>query len=363
MDDPNITMEEYIRLEEEKARKHRKVFNWETAKYGKIWYDEDVLDLRSVKTEIPVIVFYDNLTSNETLSCEPMVSSLNDNEIDFRISFDESDDEDYTVVFDKNSFSYKIISTNDLKMDSENDNEKVSVPLFPSPEPTVSCIDDLDFFKDFENEFSAIVYNDALTSKSDFSTEPTLCPQLIDEFDFKDETSLSEYDELEQNVLNFNDLFPFNIVYLDDLKTDKDNDDNEIDMIQSSGGNENTHGSNKLLVASHDKINKVFKIKSFVLELYIMAWNYLVNRMLFNLIKNLYVPFGIPFDPKRYYKDGDCARMLRRPRYVLFTLLNLGKIDLQERIRRIRLKAIWRITQTPIRRIESGYKSPTDMLD
>ncbi|GKF26778.1 hypothetical protein Tco_0082672, partial [Tanacetum coccineum] len=48
MDDPNITMEEYIRLEEEKARKRWKLFNWETAKYGKIWYDEDVLDLRSV---------------------------------------------------------------------------------------------------------------------------------------------------------------------------------------------------------------------------------------------------------------------------------------------------------------------------
>ncbi|GKC51133.1 hypothetical protein Tco_1073878 [Tanacetum coccineum] len=38
------------------------------------------------------------MTSNETLSCEPTVSSLNDNEIDFRISFDESDDEDYTIV-------------------------------------------------------------------------------------------------------------------------------------------------------------------------------------------------------------------------------------------------------------------------
>ncbi|GJS90534.1 hypothetical protein Tco_0773170 [Tanacetum coccineum] len=138
-----------------------------------------------------------NLSSNEMLSCEPTVSSLNDNEIDFRISFDKSDDEDYMVVFDKNSFSYKIISTNDLKTDSENDNEKVNMPLFPLPKPSVSCIDDLDFFKDFENEFPVIVYNDALTSKLDFSTEPTLCPQHIDEFDLKDETSLSEYDEVE----------------------------------------------------------------------------------------------------------------------------------------------------------------------
>ncbi|GKA87646.1 hypothetical protein Tco_0809410 [Tanacetum coccineum] len=242
MDDPNITIEECIRLEEEKAQKRGKVFNWETAKYGKIWYDEDVHDLRSVATKFPAIVFKDNLTSNGTLL----------------------------------------------------------------------------LLKIFENEFPAIVYNDALTSKSDFSTEPTLCPQHIDEFDLKDETSLSEYDEVKQNVSYFNDLFPFNIIYPDDLKSDKDNDDNEIDMIQSSGGNENTQGSNKLLEASHDKINKVFIMKSFVMELNVnmVAWNYLVNGMLLNLIKNLYVLFGIPFDPKRYYKDGIHTRMLRRPRQI-----------------------------------------------
>ncbi|GJW09531.1 hypothetical protein Tco_1575358 [Tanacetum coccineum] len=173
MDDPNITMEEYIRLEEEKARKSGKVYNWETATYGKIWDYEDVHDLRSVETELPTIVFNDTLTSEAALSCEPTVSSLNDNEINFRISFDEFDDEDYTVIYDKNSFYYKIIYVNDLKTDSENDNEKVNMPSFPSPEPTVSCFDDLNFFKDFENEFPAIVYNDALTSKSDFLTEPT----------------------------------------------------------------------------------------------------------------------------------------------------------------------------------------------
>ncbi|GJX78724.1 hypothetical protein Tco_0326873 [Tanacetum coccineum] len=197
MDDPNITMEEYIRLEEEKARRRGKVYNWETATYGKIWYDEDVHDLRSVETEFPAIVFNDKLTFEEALSCEPTVSPLNDNEIDFRISFDESDDEDYTVIFDKNSFSYKIIYVKDLKTDLKYDNEIVNMPLFLSTEPTVSCLNDLDFFKDFENEFPAIVYNDAQTSKFDFSTKPTLSPQHIDEFDLKDETSLSECDEEE----------------------------------------------------------------------------------------------------------------------------------------------------------------------
>ncbi|GJY42540.1 hypothetical protein Tco_0429810, partial [Tanacetum coccineum] len=174
-----------------------------------IWYDEDIHDLRSVETEFPTIAINDEVSSDKTLSCEPTVSSLND-EIDFRVSFDDSDDEDYTVVFDKNSFSYKKISANDLKTDSENDNEKV-IPSLPSPEPTFSYFDDLDFFKDFENEFPAIVYNDndAQTSKLDFLTEPTLSPQHIDEFDLKNETSLSECDEEEQNVYII-DYFPFN---------------------------------------------------------------------------------------------------------------------------------------------------------
>ncbi|GJY43758.1 hypothetical protein Tco_0431971 [Tanacetum coccineum] len=65
MDDPNITMKEYIRLEEEKARRCAIVFNV-------------------------------TLTSEVALSCEPTVSSLNNDEIDFRISFGKSDDEDCT---------------------------------------------------------------------------------------------------------------------------------------------------------------------------------------------------------------------------------------------------------------------------
>ncbi|GKE97657.1 hypothetical protein Tco_0021008 [Tanacetum coccineum] len=164
MDDPNITMKEYIRLEEEKDRRHGKVYNWETVTYGKIWDNEEVHDLGSVETEFPAIVFNDT------------------------ISFDESDDEDCT--------------------------------------PTVSYFNALDFFKDYENEFSAIVYNDALTS---------LSPRHIDEFDLKDGTSLSECDEEEQNFLYFNDLFSFNVIYPDDSKSDKEDDDDKIDIEHSSG--------------------------------------------------------------------------------------------------------------------------------
>nr|GEV88471.1 hypothetical protein [Tanacetum cinerariifolium] len=61
MDDPNITMEEYTRLEEEKGRRHGKVYNWEIATYGRIWDDDEVHNLRSVETEFQAIVFDDSL--------------------------------------------------------------------------------------------------------------------------------------------------------------------------------------------------------------------------------------------------------------------------------------------------------------
>ncbi|GKD24782.1 hypothetical protein Tco_1230996 [Tanacetum coccineum] len=220
MNNSNLTMEEYIRLEEEKARKCGKLFNWQTATYGKIRVDDDFYDLRSMEAEFPAIVVNDDFAPKDTLQCKSQVSIPVNDEIDFRISFDESDDEDYIIICDKNSFSYKMISVNNLKTDSENDYEKV-MPSIPSPEPAISCFDDLDFFKDFENEFPTIVYNDAQTSKSNLLTEPILNPQHIDKFDLSDETSLSEYDEEEQNVLYFNDLFPFNIIRPDDLNSKK----------------------------------------------------------------------------------------------------------------------------------------------
>ncbi|GKD12450.1 hypothetical protein Tco_1196857 [Tanacetum coccineum] len=190
MDDPNMTMEEYIKLEEEKARRRGRAFNWQTATYEKIKVDDDLHDLRSVEAEFPVIVIEDAVTPQDALPCKSQVSTPVNDKIDIRISFDKSDDEDYTIIYDKNSY-----------------------------------IDDLDFFKDFENEFPAIVYN------SDLLTKLILSPQHIDVFSLNDETSVSKYDEEEQNILYFNDLFPFNIIRPDDLKSEKDNNDNDIDII------------------------------------------------------------------------------------------------------------------------------------
>ncbi|GKC48244.1 hypothetical protein Tco_1065966 [Tanacetum coccineum] len=90
-DDPNITMEEYVRLKTERVLRNGKVYNWETATYE--------------------------------LSSEPTVSPQHVDEVnlDFEISFSEFDNEDYTFIYDNDSFSYKLISVNDLKSDMDND--------------------------------------------------------------------------------------------------------------------------------------------------------------------------------------------------------------------------------------------------
>ncbi|GKF74166.1 hypothetical protein Tco_0220498, partial [Tanacetum coccineum] len=72
MDDPDITMEEYVQLETERALRNGKVYNWETITYGKIWYDEDVHYLRFFEEEFPAIVYNDALASKSDFSSEPM---------------------------------------------------------------------------------------------------------------------------------------------------------------------------------------------------------------------------------------------------------------------------------------------------
>ncbi|GJV05282.1 hypothetical protein Tco_1338851 [Tanacetum coccineum] len=71
MDDPNITMEEYIRLEEEKARRHGHTFNWQTATFEKVknYEDEDDHPI-DFETEFPAIVFDNTLTA---IQSEPTI--------------------------------------------------------------------------------------------------------------------------------------------------------------------------------------------------------------------------------------------------------------------------------------------------
>nr|GEW61845.1 hypothetical protein [Tanacetum cinerariifolium] len=118
MNDPNITIAEYIQLEKEKARRHGQEYNWETATYGKIWYDKDVHYLRSFEKEFPAIVY------NDALTFEPEVA------FDF--------ENNYPAIVYNNTLTF---------------------------EPEVSI--------DFENKFPAVVYNDASISELKILAEPT----------------------------------------------------------------------------------------------------------------------------------------------------------------------------------------------
>ncbi|GJY12642.1 hypothetical protein Tco_0381951 [Tanacetum coccineum] len=234
MDDPNITMEEYIGLEEEKAHRHARCI---TRKL-----------LRIVESGMTM-----KFTTSDMLKPNSQLQSL------------------MTRI-----------------------RERIYKPLF------------------------------TYAPKSDFLTEPAINPQHIDEINSKDETYLPEYDEEEQNILYFIDLFPFNIIYLDDSKSNKDSDDKpwgDVSIIPSP--NEiNTdvgayaHGSTMLSKTSHDTSGKNSKLIFFVeLNINIVTLNYIhEGEPLTFIIKNLYVPFGIPLDPKRVYKDGVSTRKLRRPR-------------------------------------------------
>ncbi|GJU31650.1 hypothetical protein Tco_1175239 [Tanacetum coccineum] len=82
MDEQNMTMEEYIKLEEEKARRRGWVFNWQTDTYGKIRVDDDLYDLRSMEAEFPAIVIDDAFTPQDALPCKYKVSTPVNDEID-----------------------------------------------------------------------------------------------------------------------------------------------------------------------------------------------------------------------------------------------------------------------------------------
>ncbi|GKA93913.1 hypothetical protein Tco_0815899, partial [Tanacetum coccineum] len=122
MEYPNITMEEYIKLQAEKAKRH-------------------------FEANFPAIVYNDVLTSNENVSPEPTVSIYNaiETNFDFSISFSDSDDEDYTFICDKDLFSYKLIPVNNLKPELVNDHIEINTELCletidVKPIDSVACI-------------------------------------------------------------------------------------------------------------------------------------------------------------------------------------------------------------------------------
>ncbi|GJX07613.1 hypothetical protein Tco_0195545 [Tanacetum coccineum] len=148
MDNPNITMEEYIQYETEKALINNQVYNWKTAKYGKIWYIEDINYLIFFETKFPAIVYNDALKSESEFSAEPTISSQHVDEVNWKneTSLLECDYEEYNFIserkalkkrfskkekfnilsIDKDLFSYEISSDNNLQIDKGNDDDKTA---------------------------------------------------------------------------------------------------------------------------------------------------------------------------------------------------------------------------------------------
>nr|GEZ26074.1 hypothetical protein [Tanacetum cinerariifolium] len=92
---------------------------------------EHIKFLAPLPKKVPAIVYEDALTSEPEFSPEPTVSPHHVKEVDleFEISFSKSDDEDYTIIYNNDSFSYKIIYVNDLKSNADNDDGKINVKL------------------------------------------------------------------------------------------------------------------------------------------------------------------------------------------------------------------------------------------
>ncbi|GJV56910.1 hypothetical protein Tco_1457915 [Tanacetum coccineum] len=130
MDDPYITMEEYIQLMADKAQKHGDTFNWETAIYGKVPCDDSDL-FNDFEADFPAIVYNDASTSIDNVSSEPTISIYNaiKSNIDFSISYSDSEDEDYTFTYDKDSLFPKLIHVDILKPKPVNDYVEINTEL------------------------------------------------------------------------------------------------------------------------------------------------------------------------------------------------------------------------------------------
>nr|GEV43534.1 hypothetical protein [Tanacetum cinerariifolium] len=102
--DQDMTMEEYVQYETEKALSNSKVYNWKAVTYGKISLDSG-------------------------FSSEPMVSSHHFDEVNLKIetSVSEYDDEEYNVISYNDLFPFNISSVNDSKLDMDNDDDKIDI--------------------------------------------------------------------------------------------------------------------------------------------------------------------------------------------------------------------------------------------
>ncbi|GKC41448.1 hypothetical protein Tco_1059170 [Tanacetum coccineum] len=80
MDDPNITMEEYIQIMADKARGYGQTSNWETATNDEVYCD-DLDSFTDFKTYFPTIVYNDASSSYQNVSSEPTDLAINETDL------------------------------------------------------------------------------------------------------------------------------------------------------------------------------------------------------------------------------------------------------------------------------------------
>ncbi|GJV38104.1 hypothetical protein Tco_1410581 [Tanacetum coccineum] len=73
MDDPNITMEEYIQLIADKAQGRDQMFNWETATYGKVYCEDEDDCFTNFEAMFPAIVFGNEMEDDDAISSRPTI--------------------------------------------------------------------------------------------------------------------------------------------------------------------------------------------------------------------------------------------------------------------------------------------------
>nr|GEU98785.1 hypothetical protein [Tanacetum cinerariifolium] len=121
-------MEEYIQLMADKARGRDQTFNWEIVTYN-MEYCDDLDSFTYFETNFPAIVYHDAPASTQNVSFEPTVRIYNaiKSNIDFHILFFDSEDEDYTFIYNEDSSSYKLFPLNNLKPEPVNDYVEMNI--------------------------------------------------------------------------------------------------------------------------------------------------------------------------------------------------------------------------------------------
>ncbi|GJV81202.1 hypothetical protein Tco_1517072 [Tanacetum coccineum] len=88
--------------------------------------------------------------------------------------------------------------------------------------------DNLDYFTDFEADFPAIVYNDALTSNENVSSKLTVSIFNAIKTDFDFSISFSDFDDEDYTFICDKNLFSYKLIPVNNLKPELVNDHIEI---------------------------------------------------------------------------------------------------------------------------------------